>query len=94
MLVILGGLVSHLHILMRPLAAKLSSTTGFLLPSQCLWGTILVTLYSMLWDWQVLRTGLMFFYWPKLLDPFLSCTVFPFSAFFPLVGTLEQMSSH
>ena len=29
-------------------------------------GTIFLTLYSMVWDWRVLRTGPMLFYWPKL----------------------------
>ena len=39
-------------------------------------GTILLTLYSMVWDWRVSRAGPMFFYWPKLLDPFSSSTTF------------------
>ena len=34
----------HIGILMRVLAAKLSSTAGLLLPSQCPSGTILLTL--------------------------------------------------
>ena len=53
---------SHIGILMHLLAAEPRSTAG------CL--TILDTLYSMVWDWRVLRSGPMFFYWPRLLAPF------------------------
>ena len=57
---------SHIGILMCLFAAELHSTVGLLFPSQCLWGTILLTpgLYSMVWDWPVLRAGPMLFYWP------------------------------
>ena len=34
------------------------------------------------WDWRVVSTGPMFFYWPELLAPFLSSTFLPFSSFF------------
>ena len=40
----------------------------------------------LLQDTCVERAGPMFFYWPKLLDPFLISTVFPFSSFCLLVG--------
>ena len=33
-------------------------------------GTILLTPYSMVWDWRVSRAGPMLFYWPKLLYPY------------------------
>ena len=33
-------------------------------------GTILLTPYSMVWDWRVSRAGPILFYWPKLLYPF------------------------
>ena len=39
-----------------------------LFPSQDLCGTILVTLYSMVWFWEQAN----FFYWPKRLAQFLS----------------------
>ena len=45
------------------------STAGLLLPSQCLSGTILLTPYSMVWDWRVSRT------WPMLFFIGLSCSI-------------------
>ena len=52
---------SHIGILMRLLAAEHRSTAGLLFFSQCLCGTILLTLYSMVWDWRVLRAGPILF---------------------------------
>ena len=58
------------------------STAGLLFPSQCLSGTILLTSYSMVWDWQVWRAGIMLLYWPKLLYSYYSLLLFfPFSSF-------------
>ena len=57
------------------------STAGILFPSVSP-GTILVTLYSIVWNLRVLRAELMHFYWPKLLAQILSSTAFPFSFFF------------
>ena len=48
--------------------------------SVSLW-TILMTQYSMMSDWRVLRAKPMFFHWPKLLVPLLSPTVFLFHFF-------------
>ena len=46
-------------------------------------GTILLTPYSMVWDWCVSRAGPMLFYWPKLLYPYYSLVLFfPFSSSF------------
>ena len=50
----------------------------FLFPRPC--GTILLTPCSLVW--RVSRAGPMLFLWNKLLDLFLSSTVFPFSSFF------------
>ena len=47
---------------MRLLAAEPVSITGLLFYCHCLSGTILVTPYSMVWDWQVSRAGPMPFY--------------------------------
>ena len=69
---------SQIGILMCLHAAKPRSTAGRLFPSQCHCGTILLTLYSMVWDWRAARAWPMLFYWPKLLDSFLHSTVFPF----------------
>ena len=52
------------------------STIGVLFPSQCLSGTILLTLYLMVWDWQVSRAGHCYFYWPKLLYPYYCLLLF------------------
>ena len=69
---------SHNDILMRLLATEPYSTTGLLFISQCQCGTILLTLYSMVWDWRVSRARPMLKYWPKLLYLFSSSTIFPF----------------
>ena len=46
---------------------------------QCPSGTILLTSYSMVWDWRVSRPGPMIFYWPKLLYPYYSLLLFSHS---------------
>ena len=72
---------SYFSIRMRLLAAEPRRTAGPLFFSQWPCGTILVTLYSMVWDWRVSRAGPMLFYWPKLRDHFLSSTIFYFLFF-------------
>ena len=73
---------SHISTLMHRLAAEPCSTAGLLFPSQCPSGTILLTPFSMVWDWQVSRAGPMLLYWPKLLYPYYSLQLFfPFSSF-------------
>ena len=52
---------SHIGILIRLLVAEPRST-GLLFPSQCPCGTILLTQYSMVWDWQVSKAGPVLFY--------------------------------
>ena len=58
---------SHIGTLMHCLAAEPCSTAGLLFPSRSRSGTILLTQYSMVWDWRVSRAGPMLLYWPKLL---------------------------
>ena len=72
----------HIVILMRHLDAGPRNTAGLLFSCQCLCGMILATLISTVWDGRVFRVGSMLFYWPILISPFLSSTVFPFSSFF------------
>ena len=59
----------HIGILMHHLATEPRSTAGLLFSSQCPSGTILLTPYTMVWDWRVSRAGPMLFYLPKLLYP-------------------------
>ena len=66
---------SHICILMSLLAAEPRSTEGLLFHSQYFRGTILVTPYSMVWDWGVSITGTMPFILPKLLALSFSSTV-------------------
>ena len=66
----------HIGTLMHSLAAEPCSTAGLLFPSRCPSGTILLTPYSMVWDWQVSRAGPMLFYWPRLLYPYYSLLLF------------------
>ena len=58
---------SHIGSLMLFFAAEHRSTAGPLFPSQCPSGMILLTPYSMVWDWRVSRAKPMLFCWPKLL---------------------------
>ena len=68
--------------LMHLLAAEPCSTTGLLFSSRCLSGTILLTPFSMVWDWRVSRAEPMLLYWPKLLYLYYSLLLFfPFSSF-------------
>ena len=67
---------SHIGTLIRRLAAEPRSTAGLLYLSQCPSGTILLTPYSMVWDWLVLRARPILFYWPKLLYPYYNLPIF------------------
>ena len=72
----------HIGTLMHRLAAEPRSTARLLFSSWCPSGTILLTPYSMVWDWRVSREGIMLFYWPKLLYPYyILLLFFPFSSF-------------
>ena len=79
-----GALVT-LGILMHFLAAEPQiqpqSTAGPLFPSQCPLGTILLTLYLMVWDWWVSKAGPMLFHRHKLPYKFWSSTIFPILSF-------------
>ena len=61
---------SHIGTLLHRLAEEPRSTAGLLFPSRCPSGTILLTPYSMVWDWRVSGAGPILFYWPKLLYPY------------------------
>ena len=67
---------SYIGTLIHRLAAEPRSTSGLLFSSRCPSGTILLTPYSMVWDWRVLRAGAMLFHWPKLLYPYYSLLLF------------------
>ena len=67
---------SHIGTLMHRLAAEPCSTAGLLFPSRCLSGTILLTPFSMVWDWRVSRAGPMLLYWPKLIGWYCGAGVF------------------
>ena len=56
---------SHIGTLRHRLATEPCSTAGLLLPSRCPSGTILLTPYSIAWDWRVSRAGPMLLYWPN-----------------------------
>ena len=72
----------HIGILLSLLSAERRSSAGLLFPSEYLCGTIMQTLYSMVFDWRVLRAGPMLFYWHKLIVPCVSSTIFPCIFFF------------
>ena len=85
---------SHIGTLMHNLAAEHRSTAGLLFSSRCHSGTILLTPYSMVWDWPVSRAGPMVFYWPKQLYPYYNLLLFfPFSSSCLLVGIVGLRSS-
>ena len=79
---------SHIGTLMHRLAVDPLSGAGLSFSSRCPSGTILLTTYSMVWDWRVLRAGpTNGFYWPKLLYPYYGLLLlFPFSSFCLWVG--------
>ena len=56
---------SPIGTLMRLLAAEPRSIARFSFLCQYLCGTILVTPYSIVWDWRVSRARPMPFYWPS-----------------------------
>ena len=69
----------HAVLWMHRLTAEPRSTAGLLFSFRCLSGTILLTPYSMVWDWRVSRAGPMLFYLPKLLYPYYSLLRFSLS---------------
>ena len=77
---------SHIGTLMHRLAAEPRCTAGLLFPSRSPSGTILLTPYSMVWDWRVSRAGSMLLYWPKLLYPNYSLLLFFPFLFFLSIG--------
>ena len=84
---------SPIGTLMHRLAAE-PRNIALLFPSRCPSGTILLTPFSMVWDWRVSRAGPMLFYWPKLLYPYCSLLLFfPFSYFCLQVGIVGLGSS-
>ena len=64
-----GALWSHIGTLMRLLAAEPRSIAGLFFSFQYLCGTILVTPYSMVWNWLVSRAVPMPFHWPSCSLP-------------------------
>ena len=66
--------------LMLLLAAEPRSIAGLLIPFQYLFGTILVTPYSMVWDWRVSEQGKFFFIGQSARSLFVS-PCFPFLFF-------------
>ena len=77
----------HISILMSLLAAEPRSTAGHLFPSQNQYfsRTILMTLYSMVLDWQVFKSRANAFYWPKLSASIFVCC-FPFLFFLAMLS--------
>ena len=63
-----GALVAHRYTNAPP-SCRTSQYSRTLFPSRCPSGTILLTTYSMVWDWRVSRAGPMLFNWPELLYP-------------------------
>ena len=85
---------SHIGTLIHRLAVEPCSIAGLLFPSRCPSGAILLTSYSMVWDWLVSRARPKLFHWPKLLYPYYSLILFfPFSSFCLLVGIMGLGSS-
>ena len=85
---------SHIGILMRRFAAEPRSIAWLLFTSQCAFGMILLTPYSMVWDWRVSRATPMPFYRPKLLYPYYRLLLFfHFSSFCLLVGIVGLRTS-
>ena len=56
----------HISTPMHLLAVEPRSTARLLFPSQCPSGTILLTQYSMVWDWRFQEQGQLFFYYGSM----------------------------
>ena len=76
-----GAFRAHRYTIMSLLAALSSSITKLSFFSQYICGTILVTLYSVVRDWRVLRAGQLLFQSMKLFAPFFGFNWFPFHLF-------------
>ena len=77
---------SHIGTLIHRLAAEPRCTAGLLFPSRCPSGTILLTPYSMVWDWRISRAEPMRFYWPKLLYTYHNLLLF-----FPFFSSVYRL---
>ena len=76
------ALVAHRYTYAPPRCIISQYRITFIFLSQCPSGAILLTLYSMVWDWRVSRAEPMLFYWPKLHYPYYSLLLFlSFSSF-------------
>ena len=64
-----GAVIAHRYTYAPP-RRRTSQITGLLFLYQHLCRTILVTTYSMVWDWLVSRAGPMSLYWPYFSLPF------------------------
>ena len=80
-----GAKVAHRYTYTPPRCRTLQYLRTFV-PSHCPSWMILLTPCSLLWDWRVSRAWPMFFYWPKLLDPYYILLFFPFDLFFLSIG--------
>ena len=67
----LGALVAHRYTYAPP-RCRTSQYRRTFVPLSVSSGTILLTPYSMVWDWLVSRAGPMLFYWRMLLNPAVS----------------------
>ena len=83
-----GALVAHRHSFTPLIVVGLISIAEALCPSLCLFGTILVTLCLMVWDWQVSRAEPMLSCWYDLL--FLFCLLL-FYLFLPSLWGLGSL---
>ena len=61
-----GALVAHRHSFAPP-RCRISQYRRTFVPPRCLFGTILVTLFLMVWDWRASRAEPMFSCWHELL---------------------------
>ena len=79
--VIRGALVAHRYTYAPP-RCRTSQYNRTFIPSRCPSGTILLTPYSMVWNWRVSRAGPMLLYRPKLLYHYYNLLLFfHFSSF-------------
>ena len=61
---------SHICIFMHHPLQNFAVPQDFCSTLKCPFGTILLTPYSMVWDWRVSRPGPLLFHRPKLLYPY------------------------
>ena len=87
-----GAMVTHRYTCMPP-GYRTSQYRRTFIPLSLPSGTILLTPYSMVWDWRISRAGPILFYGPKLHHPYYSLLLFFHFSYFCLLVDIVGLVS-